>query len=188
MDMYQLKWTRLQSQIFRFLCIKAGQNFNIRSIALPLKVSPTAVSKSINELEEEQLIKIKKAEKINLFSIEFNRDNQRAIQLKRVENLKMIYESGLADFLFNEFPGCTIILFGSYSLGEDVWYGEKDQRSSDIDIAIIGTKGKEINLSKYYSLLERNVSINFYKSWEEIHKHLKNNILKGILLSGEIEQ
>lgn len=187
MDMYSLKWTRLQSQIFRFLCIKAGQNFNIRSMALPLKVSPTAVSKSINELEKEQLIKVKKAERINLFSIEFNRDSKKAIQLKRVENLKMTYESGLTDFLFNEFPGCTIILFGSYSLGEDVSYGEKDQRSSDVDIAIIGTKGKEVNLTKYNSLLERKISINFYTSWKEIHKHLTNNILKGILLSGEIE-
>ncbi|MBI4453214.1 MarR family transcriptional regulator [Candidatus Woesearchaeota archaeon] len=187
MDMYQLKWTRLQAEIFRFLCIKAGQTLNLREIARQLKVSPTAVSNALNELEKENLINIRKSETINLLSIEFNRDNHKAVQLKRIENLKMIYESGLADLLYNEFPGCPIILFGSYSLGEDIWFGENDERSSDIDIAIIGMKEKEINLKRYDKLLERVISINFYKSWDEIHKHLKENIIRGIILSGGIE-
>ncbi len=187
MDMYKLKWTRLQAEIFRFLCIRAGQTLNLRGIARPLKVSPTAVSHALIELKKERLIKVKKSETINLLSIEFNRDNYKAIQLKRVENVKMIYESGLSDFLYNGFPGCTIILFGSYSRGEDAWFSEKDERNSDIDLAIIGTKGKEAELTKYGQLLERNISINFYKSWNDIHKHLKDNILNGIVLSGGID-
>lgn len=187
MDTYKLKWTALQAQAFRFLCINAGQTFNLRGIARPLKLSPTSVSNALKGLQKEGLIKIRKSGTMNLLSIEFNRDSRRAIQLKRAENLKMIYESGLADFLYDLFPGCTIVLFGSYSFGEDVWYGEKDGRSSDIDMAIIGTKGKEIALAKYESLLERKISVNFYKSWTEIHKHLKENILRGIILSGGVE-
>ncbi len=187
MDMYKLKWTRLQTEIFRFLCIRAGQVLNLREIARSLKVSPTAVSNSLKELKKEGLIKVRKSETINLLSIEFNRDNYRAVQLKRVENIKMIYESSMADFIYNEFPGCTIILFGSYSLGEDIWFGEIDERSSDIDIAVIGTKGKEVDLTKYNKLLERVVSIHFYTSWKGIHKHLRENILRGIILSGGIE-
>lgn len=185
--MYQLKWTRLQAEIFRFLCVRTGQTLNLRGIAKPLKVSPTAVSNALMELEKEGLIKVKKSKTMNLLSIEFNRDNHKAIQLKRVENIKMIYESGLSDCLYNEFPGCTILLFGSYSLGEDTWFSEKDERNSDIDIAIIGTKGKEVDLTKYNRLLERIISINFYKSWNDIHKHLKDNILNGVVLSGGIE-
>ena len=177
----------MQAEIFRFLCIKAGQTLNLRGIARPLKVSPTAVSKALTELEKEGLITVKKSETINLLSIEFNWDNHKAIQLKRVENVKMIYESGLSDFLYNEFPGCTIILFGSYSLGEDVWIGKSIEHRSDIDIAIIGTKSKEVNLTKFDKMLERTILINFYKSWVDIHKHLKDNILNGILLSGGIE-
>ena len=45
MDMYKLKWTRLQSEILRLLCIKSGQILNLRGIANCLKVSPTAVAK-----------------------------------------------------------------------------------------------------------------------------------------------
>jgi predicted nucleotidyltransferase len=187
MDMYKLKWTRLQTEIFRFLCIKAGQTLNLREVSKALKVSPTAVSNALAELEKEGLVKVKKSKTINLLSIEFNRDNQKAIEMKRVENLKMIYESGLSDFLFNEFPGCTIILFGSYSRGEDVWTGGTEENRSDMDIAIIGTGGREVDLTKFDKMLERVVSINFYKSWEDIHKHLKNNILNGILLHGGVE-
>ena len=182
--MYKLKWTRLQSEIFRLLCIKAGQSLNLRGVARPLKVSPTAVSNALIELEKEGLIKVEKSKTMNLMSIEFNRDNKKAVEMKRVENLKMIYESGLSDFLFNEFPGCAIILFGSYSIGEDTWTRES---RSDIDIAIIGTKGKDQELTKFDKILERTVFINFYESWKDIHKQLKNNILNGILLSGGIE-
>lgn len=187
MDMYQLKWTRLQAKIFRLLCIRAGQSFNIRSLARLLKVSPTAVSKSLLELKKEDSIKLEKSKTMNLISIEFNRDNDKLINLKRVENLRMLYESGLDKFLENNFPACTIILFGSYSKGEDIWFGETDDRSSDIDIAIIGTKGKEIDLTEFNKMLERVISINFYKSWDNIHKYLKNNILNGIILSGSVD-
>jgi len=191
--MYNIKWTRLQAEIFRFLCIKAGQSLNLRGIARPLKRSPTAVSHALKVLEKEGIIKIKKAEKMNLLSIEFNRDNQRAIELKRMENLKLIYESGLVKFLENSFPGATIILFGSYSRGDDyfggsdMWIDKEEGHRSDIDIAIIGRKEKQINLTEFDKKLERTVFINFYQSLKEIHKHLKDNILNGIILSGSVD-
>lgn len=185
MDMYKIRWTRLQAEIFRFLCIKAGQSLNLRGIARPLKVSPTAVSKALAGLKKEGLIKIQKSKTMNLLSIEFNRDNNKSVEMKRVENLKLIYESGLSDFLFNEFPGCTIVLFGSYSRGEDIWLGEENR--SDIDVAVVGTKGKDSDLTKFDRLLERKISINCYESWNKIHKHLKSNILNGILLKGSAE-
>lgn len=184
MDIYKIKWTRLQAEVFRFLCIKAGQILNLRGMARALKVSPTAVSNALILLEKEKLVVIKKSKNMNLLSIEFNRDNHKAVEMKRVENLKMVYESGLSDFLFNEFPGCIVILFGSYSKGEDAWVGETEENRSDIDVAVIGTKWKEVNLTKFNKMLERTISINFYTSWKDIHKHLKNNILSGILLSG----
>ncbi len=192
--MYTIKWTRLQAEIFRFLSIKAGQSLNLRGIARSLKRSPTAVSQALNDLEKEGLVKIKKAENMNLLSIEFNRDNPRAIELKRVENIKLIYESGLAKFLEESFPGCTVILFGSYSRGDDffggdgdIWIDKGEGHRSDIDIAVIGSKEKQLKLGEFDKKLERTVFINFYPSFKEIHKHLKDNILNGIVLSGSID-
>ena len=187
MDTHKPKWTYLQSEIFRLLCVKAGQTLNVRSIARLLKVSPTAVSKSIKNLESHGLIAVEKSKTVNQLSIKFNRDDTKAINLKRIENLKMTYESGISDYLAESFPGCTVILFGSYSFGEDVWINTEHGHKSDIDIAVIGTKGKEIDLTKFEKILERQIVINFYTSFKNIHKNLRNNILSGISLNGRVE-
>lgn len=186
METYKLKWTRLQNEIFSFLCVNSGQRFNLRGIANELKVSPTAISKAVKELEKEELLRIEKSKTMNLSYISFNRENEMAIKLKRVENLKKIYETGLEKFLSEEFPGCTTILFGSYSRGEDLWFGEADDRNSDLDLAIIGAKEKEIKLGKFEEKIKREISIQFFKSWKEIHSNLKNNLLNGIVLSGSV--
>ena len=180
MDIYKLKFTTLQNEIFRLFCIKAGATLNQRQVARLLKVSATAVGKSIKMLEEEGLIKLAKSKTMNLTSIEFNRNNPKAIALKRVENLKLVYESGLADFLEESFPGCAVILFGSYSLGEDI-------ENSDIDIAVIGSKEKRMELKRFDKLLERTIYIHFYENIAKINKHLRSNILNGISLTGAIE-
>jgi len=180
MDIYKLKWTKLQGEIFRYLSIKIGTVSNQRQIAKTLKVSPTAISKSMKKLEKENIITITKNPTMNLLSIELNRNNPSVINLKRVENLKMIYESGIDKVLFEKFQGAVIILFGSYSRGEDTI-------QSDIDIAIIGAKEKNIDLIKYNKLLNRTIINNFYPSFKEIHKNLKDNILNGIVLSGSID-
>ena len=179
MDTYKLKWTRLQNEIFRILCIKTGEPLNQRKIANALKVSPTAVAKSLVKMEKEKIITIKK-ESMNFNLVELNRDNPLAIGLKRAENLKMLYESGMPQFLEEKFPGSSIILFGSYSYGEDT-------SKSDIDIAIIGVKEKEIDMNKFENILVKEIRINFYDNFKIVHKHLKENLCNGILLKGGIE-
>ena len=178
MDIYKFNFTVLEQEIFSFLCLRAGERLSQREIAKILGVSPTAVSNSIKALKKNNMIKVEKTKTINFIS--FNRDDQRAVDLKRAENLKNIYISGLADFLESELPGGTIMLFGSYSKGEDT-------NASDMDIAVIERKEKAIELEKYENSLNRKININFYNSWKDIHKHLRNNILNGILLHGSIE-
>lgn len=178
MDIYKLNFTTLEQEIFSLLCIKSGEKLSQREIAKILGVSPTAVSNSMENLKKNSLIKIEKTKTINFISL--NRDGQKAVDLKRVENLKNIYISGLVDYLADELPGGTIILFGSYSRGEDTI-------TSDIDIAVIGRKDKILKPEKYETMLNRKINLNFYDSWKDIHKHLKNNILNGILLHGAVE-
>lgn len=179
MNPYKLKFTRLQNEIFRLLCIK-NFSLNQRGIAKILEVSPTAVSKAIKGLEKEGLIKIEKSQTMNLISVSLNRENPRTIALKRVENLKQIYDSGLLEYLEEYLRGCTLILFGSYSLGEDT-------EGSDIDIAVIGSKEKEIDLVKFDKILERTIFLQHYDSLSVIKKDLRQNILNGITLQGVVE-
>lgn len=184
MDIYKQKFTKLQQDIISFLFMYAGQSFNGRSIARKLRVSPTAVSKALKKLKEENLIKVEKDKETKRLSIKLNRENKKIFELKRIENLKLIYESGIVDFLEEKFPGNTIILFGSYSKGEDVWTGESEEHNSDIDIAIIGSKEKQIDLTKFDKFFQRIVFLHFYDSLNKIDKNLRSNILSGITLIG----
>jgi predicted nucleotidyltransferase len=172
------RFTLLQQEILKLLARKAGEPLNLRKIASLLTVSPTAVSKSLSLLEKSGLVTIKRYN--NSFMIELNIFNNKAIELKRVENLRSLYESSLLEFLKEKFPAATIILFGSFSFGEDTV-------KSDIDIAIIGAKEKEIDLQKYEKILERKIFLHFYKNLKEINKNLRENILNGITLKGGIE-
>ena len=179
MDMYKLKFTKLQLEIFRLLCIKSGSALNKRQMAHLLNVSPTAVAKSLPRLQKAQFITYKKPKNLNLSQVRLNRDSRLAMQLKRAENLRMIYESGIADFLENKLPGATIILFGSYSRGDDII-------TSDIDIAIVGRPAEEVDLHEYEKKLEKRVTLNFYDSFKNIHKDLKESLCNGIVLVGGI--
>lgn len=173
-------FTNLQQEIIRLLFVKAGEFLNQRQLSKKLNVSQPAVKKALLKLDELEVINISQDKESKRWAIGLNRENNRLMQLKRVDNLRRIYESGLLDFLEKEFPGAAIILFGSFSRGDDVL-------DSDIDIAIIGRKTKKIDLDSYEKVIEREIIINFYESFSKIHKNLKESIFNGIVLSGRIE-
>jgi predicted nucleotidyltransferase len=178
--MYKLKFTRLQNSILRLLYVRVGKSLNKREIAIQSKVSPTAVAKALQLLEKEKLVNVEKKTAMNLTEVSLNRDNPKAIYFKRIENLKLIYECGLLLFLEEQFPACPIILFGSYARGEDTI-------KSDIDIAIMNAKQKELNIHKFEKLLERHINIQTYQNFNKIHKELRTNIINGVTLSGVLE-
>ncbi len=178
MDICKLNFTTLEQEVFSLLCLKSGEKMSQRDIAKALRVSPTAVANSLEKLRAENLVRIEKTKTINFICL--NGTDKRTTELKRVENLKNIYVSGLSDYLENQLPGGTIILFGSYSRGEDT-------TTSDIDVAVIERKEKILELEKYEKILNRKINVNFYTSWKDINKNLKNNILNGILFHGGVE-
>lgn len=176
----ELELTNLQQKILRLLFIRAGDKLNAHTVAKALKVSQPAVSKALPALQENELIMVSKDNESKRLSIELNRDLHNVIWLKRADNLLQLYESGLVQCFYDKLPEATIIVFGSYSLGEDT-------SRSDIDIAIIGSLKKDIKLEQFETKLGRLITINHYKSFKNIEKHLLNNILNGIILKGGVE-
>ncbi|MBU3896623.1 MAG: nucleotidyltransferase domain-containing protein [Nanoarchaeota archaeon] len=176
---YKLKLTGLQQEIIRLMFVKTGTQLNQRQISKLLEVSQPAVMKALPELEKQELIKISQDKESKRWSVELNRENHKVMQLKQIDNLRQIYESGLADYLEEKLAGSTIILFGSYSRGEDTI-------TSDIDIAVIGRKEKELKIEKFENDLERKINVNFYETWD-IHKNLKENLCNGIVLAGGVK-
>ena len=177
---YKLELTILQQEILKFLALNAGKNFNARNLALNLDVSSPAIKKALPLLEKKEFINLKKDKDSGRFSISLDLNKKKVVDFKRIENLKFIYESGLVYFLIDKFPSSTIILFGSYSFGED-------SENSDIDIAIIREKEKRVNLLEFEKKLNKKIFLHFYENFKEINKNLRENIVNGVLLKGGID-
>ncbi len=174
------KFTRTEEEIMDFLFLHPTTEFRGRALARELKKSASGVIKSMRNLEKRGLIHLK--EDFTL-SIGLDRENKQTFILKRIANIKFLYESGLVAYLSDAFLGSTIIVFGSYSYGEDT-------EDSDIDMAIIGYPEKNMNdkeLIKYEKYLQRKVQLHFFKDMKNIHKNLKDNIVNGIVLEGAIK-
>ena len=176
MDWNKLKFTKLDNEIIEFLFRNPTTAFMGKEIANRVKVSQTAVAKSINRLSKIGLVN---REKKIFLSIKLNRDDKDIFELKRVYNLKSIYSSGLFEKLSRDLPGSTIVLFGSYSSGEDT-------EESDIDLAVIGYKDKKMDLIKFENKLQRKIQIHFYDNLKDIEKNLKESIINGLTLKGSI--
>jgi len=179
-DIFKVKFTVLQEELLRYLYLHAGVVFNANQLAKRVGVSQTAIAKGLPLLVKEGFVTQEKDNESGRYAITLNRDNPAVTGLKRAENLKLLYQSGLPHHLFDILPGTTILLFGSFSRGDDI-------ASSDIDIAIIGTKEKKLDLSSFEKKIGREITCNFYGSFADIHKNLRNNLLNGIVLSGAIE-
>ena len=177
MDLNKLKFTKLENEVIEFLFKNPTTSFNGKELANKLKVSPTAIAKSVRNLAKLELVTL---EKKILLSIQLNRDKEEIFDLKRISNLKSLYTSGLAYSLDEKLPGAVILVFGSYSSGEDT-------EESDIDIAIIGTKEKPINISKFENKLQRKIQLHFFKKLDIIENDLKESIINGITLKGAIQ-
>ena len=85
----------------------------------------------------------------------------------------------LVNYLVLEMHPKTIILFGSLAKLES-------KADSDIDICIISKIKKKLNLLKFENINNRKIQLFDYLSIEKINKELKNNILNGYVLYGEI--
>lgn len=175
----KLKLTVLQREILDILSVKVGDVLSQRDLSKITGFSPTAIMKAVRGLIGFKLIHfdIDKSGRSEI-SLDFN--NEKVAYMKRIFNLNSIYESGLNSFLENKFPSATIVLFGSYARGDDTL-------KSDIDIAIIGAKEKNVNIKKYEDILEREIILQFYDSFSKVHKNLKENIFNGVIYSGGIE-
>ena len=169
----KLKFTGLQRDILEFLFDHPRGSFNGREVARELGVSAPAVKKAIKYLVEEELINV---EKKVILDIRLNFENPFVMRLKKLHNLSKIFDSGVVDYIYDVCLPNSIILFGSYSLGEDL-------ENSDIDI-FVESKSKKLDLKDYEKFLKRDISIFFEGDFSKLSKELRNNIVNGVVLKG----
>lgn len=157
------------------------KEFHIREIARIVKKAPTTVSKYLYKLEKERLLisKFERNHKIFIANIE----NENFKDLKIYYNIKKIRSSGLLSHLEEGFNHPeAIVLFGSFRKGEDI-------EKSDIDLLIITSLKKNLDLSRFEKKLRHNIqpfllSKNEIDSLKKKNKELLNNMINGIVLYG----
>lgn len=168
-------------KILEYLFKEPEREFHVRELARLSKKSPTTISKQLREYKKESLIVLTK--RLNHLLAKANQEATTYKQAKLFYNLKRIKESGLIDYIIEEYNHPeAIILFGSFAKAEDI-------SKSDIDLAVITTIKKEINLEKFERILNHNIHI-FKFSRQEVekmkanNKELLNSLVNGIIVVG----
>lgn len=160
------------------------KKFQLRELARISKISTTGVKSAILELLNAELIIKTKEKKYEFY--EANRNGMNYKSFKKFFNIRMLDESNVIDYLEKQldYPE-AIFLFGSAARGEDV-------ERSDIDIFVLTSKKKEIDLKKYRKILKREIKLivmdkeEFERSKQK-NPELINNIVNGINLKGFLE-
>ena len=147
----------------------------MREISKRVKLATTSVRNHIKELEKQELIKIKSAKPFNGFVAE--RENEKFIYFKQAYNFYSLYD--LRNYIKKSLHPQAIIIFGSYSRGEDM-------EDSDIDLLIISKIKKDLKLKKYEKELERKIHSTIVNSLNELDEEVKKNILNGWIIEGWI--
>ena len=172
-----MKNNNIKDKIKEYFFLNPTIKLRVRQIERIVKVPLPSVIRYTKELEKESILTSSEIANIRVFLA--NRASKQFLLEKRLFNIKNI--STLADFLIEELSNPNIVIFGSYSKGEDL-------ENSDIDIYIETASKKKLNLEKFEKLLQRKIHVFVYKNINTIeNKKLTNNILNGIIINGFVE-
>lgn len=167
-------------QIIReYFFINPTAMLRVREAERTLKLPLPSVIRYCRELEKEGILAIAKTGNVNFYTA--NRSSETFLLEKKLYNLKIMYNSGLIEYLRQELSNPAIVLFGSFAKGEDT-------EESDIDLYIETPSKKKASLEKFENILKRGIQVFQHKNLNEIsNPNLANNIINGITLNNYIE-
>ncbi|NOR84631.1 hypothetical protein GQ473_00790 [archaeon] len=171
-----MKTKSIKERIKEYFFLNPTEKLRVRQIERIVGVPLPSAIRYVKELEDEGIIKSSVVSGVKFFSSD--RTSKTFLVEKRAFNLNSLEVSGLKSYLVDEFSNPAIVLFGSYSRGEDI-------EKSDIDLYIETSKKECTGLSRYEKILQRKIQFFFYKNINDVeNKELANNILNGITVNG----
>ena len=149
----------------------------IREISKKINLATTSVKKHVLTLLKEDLIKKKQ----DIFlGYSANLDNENLIFYKKIDNQIKIKTSGLLEYLINNTHPEAIILYGSYSKGED-------KEHSDIDLFILTKNSKPLDLKKFEKELRREIHTLIEDDLKKLNPNLMENLKNGFIIYGYLK-
>ncbi len=171
-----MKTKSIKEQLTKYFFLHPTVKLRVRQIEREVNMPLPSVIRYTHELNNEGILKSTEIANIIVYSAD--RASPQFLMKKKMYNLQCLYDSGLINFLKEELNNPLIIVFGSYSRGEDI-------ETSDIDLYIEYSAEKKLNLKQYETALQRKIQTFFYKNIHSLHnKELANNIVNGIVLNG----
>jgi len=162
-------------QVFKIFVNSPTKIHYIKEISRQINLAPTSIKQHLLKLESKNVITKKQGERFKGFIS--NRNSQDFLFYKEIYNLINLRESGVIDYLSKLLYPEAIILYGSYSKGEDI-------ETSDIDIFILSRTDKKIELERYEKVLKRNIHILIEPTLKNLNKNLSQEINNGIIIYG----
>jgi len=164
---------RVMELFFRF----PEGKFHLREVGRLTGLSMPGARKILIRLEKEKLLMSKNEKVVKNF---YASRNEKFVSLKRAYNLHSVFSSGLLGFLREKYEEPeAIVLFGSYSRGEDA-------SGSDIDIAVITSKRRLPDVSAFEKMLGRKIRI-YETALRKADAEFLNTLANGIVLYGYLK-
>ena len=174
-----MKSKNIKEVIKEHYFVNPTSKLRVREIEKKLKLSLPSVIRYCKELQKEGILTILKTGNVVFYTAD--KTNSIFLMEKKFYNMRSLYVSGLVEFIKEELSSPVIIVFGSYSKGEDI-------ENSDIDLYVETPSNKKINLEEFEKKLLRRIQVFRHKEIREIKNiHLKNNIVNGAILNNYIE-
>jgi hypothetical protein len=148
-----------------------SKSYHIREFARILKINPMTARKYLLELAKEGLIE--QTEKQVLHRFRANLSNTMFREYKILHNVKLLHDSGLIQFLHDQFTQSEIILTGAYQTG-------KDTSDSAIEIIIVSDSRPELDMKRFEKMIGRPIKISIISRDEYNSKpHIIGKVLQG---------
>jgi predicted nucleotidyltransferase len=168
-------------QVAKCIFTYPNKTFHVRMLANETKLSTTAVVRSLEELEQFQIITVEETSLTK--NVKANLSSHSYPFYKTIFNLYLLKKSGIIENLVQIFKPQTIVLFGSFAKGEDI-------EESDIDLFIQTSQQKEISFKQkeeYEKILSRGINIHCIPSLQQASNEFKNALANGIVLYGYLK-
>ena len=173
-----MKTKDIKETIKEYFFINPSAKLRVREIERMLKLPLPSVIRYCKELLQEEILAVNKIGTVTCY---ISSRSENYLLNKKLYNIKQMYESGLIEYIKIALNNPAIVLFGSYSKGED-------DETSDIDLYIETPSKKQVDVEKFEKLLKRKIQIIRSKGIKEIsNHHLANNIVNGLTLNSYIE-
>lgn len=148
----------------------------IKEISKKIKLAPPSVRLHMADLIKEKFIVRKESKPFDGYVA--NRENESFIYSKRFYNFLSL--EPLKNYIMENLYPKSLVLFGSYCLGEDV-------EESDIDILIVSNSKKDIDLLSFEKTLSRKINFIFVKNIKDLDEKIQAKIKNGIVLGGFLD-